>query len=346
VTEIGFGIVGCGIICNQHVDAVNETPGAFLAGFCDVCVEKASDFADTYKVPYYSSLDGMLQNKDVTAICICTPSSLHADVAVAAARAGKHVLTEKPMAVTAADMDRMISACREAGVKLGVVFQRRTTPRFQLMRETIRRGELGRLVLGSVYMKYFRGQDYYDSGEWRGTWKYDGGGCLMNQGIHMIDVLLWMMGPVKSVQGRIATLARRIEVEDTATATFEFASGALGVIEATTAVYPPEMPHRLEIHGDRGSITVEEERINRWQILGDDGNLIDRLQTASPSERAILEREDGWNDGHRALVADMVAATQEDRQPLIPGEEGRKAVDIILAIYASARQGGRLQILT
>lgn len=345
MVDIGFGIVGCGIICNQHVDAINETSGASIAAFGDVCEEKAIDFAQTYKVPHYSNLEAMLRNDDVKAICICTPSSLHSEIAIAAARAGKHVLTEKPMAVTSSDMDRMITACRDAGVKLGVVFQRRTTPRFKMIRDALAKGELGKPVLGSVYMKYYRGQDYYDSGEWRGTWKYDGGGCLMNQGIHMIDLLLWFMGPVKSVQAKIATLARKMETEDTAAAVLEFRSGALGVIEATTAAYPPEMPHRLDIHGDRGSIMIEEERIVRWQTMDKEGYLTDKLETASAAEKAILDAQDGWNDGHRALIADMVAAIKENRPPLIPGEEGRKAVDLILSIYQSAREGRRLEIL-
>ncbi|MBI5118452.1 Gfo/Idh/MocA family oxidoreductase [Candidatus Poribacteria bacterium] len=336
--DIGFGIIGCGIICNQHVDAINETPGAFVAAFCDTSEEKARDFAETYKVPYYSSVDTMLTNKNVSVVCICTPSSLHADIAVAAARAGKHVLTEKPMAITNADMDRMIAECKKAGVKLGVVFQRRAIPKFKLVQEIARSGQLGKIVLASVYMKYFRDQDYYDSAPSRGTWKFDGGGCLMIQGIHMIDLLLWFMGSVKSVHGRIATLARKMEAEDTATAILEFDSGALGVIEATTAAYPPEMPHRLEIHGDRGSILIEEERVVRWQVRNDDGSLIDKLQTASPEEKAILEQEEGWNDGHRALVADLVAAITDNRSPFIPGEEGRKAVDLILEIYESSKR--------
>jgi len=336
--------VGCGIICNQHVDAVNETPGAYLAGFCDVDEEKAKPFAGTYDVPHYSSLEGLLDNDRMHAVCICTPSSLHADVAVAAAKAGRHVLTEKPMAVTTDDMDRMIAACNEANVKLGVVFQRRAIPRFALLKKALDSGEIGTPVLGSAYMKYFRSQDYYDSGDWRGTWEFDGGGCLMNQGIHLIDMLLWYMGPAKSVRGKIATLARKMETEDTAAAAIEFRSGALGIVEGTTAAYPFDIPHRLEIQGDRGSIMIEGERITRWQIMDEGGALIDRLQTADPDEKAALDLKEGWNDGHRVLVADLADAIREDRPPLISGEEGRDAVELILSIYRSSNERKPIEI--
>jgi predicted dehydrogenase len=342
--EIGFGIVGCGIICNQHVDAVNEAPGARIAGFCDVDVGKAKDYAKAFDVPHYSNLDAMLENDRVHAVCLCTPSSLHADLAIAAARAGRHVFTEKPMAVTLEDIDAMIDACKKANVKLGVVFQRRAIPKFALIKKVIEAGEIGTPILGSAYMKYFRSQDYYDSGDWRGTWRYDGGGCLMNQGIHLIDLLLWFMGPAKSVRGKIATLARKMETEDVAAAAVEFESGALGVVEGTTAAYPLDIPHRLEIHGDRGSIMIKGEKISRWQIMNENGMPVDRLQTAGPDEKESLDLEEGWNDGHRVLVADMANAIREDRDPLISGEEGKKAVELILAIYQSSKEGKPVEL--
>jgi len=195
------------------------------------------------------------------------------------------------------------------------MFQRRVTEPFATVKKLLDNGELGKLILGDLYMKYYRSQEYYDSGGWRGTWKFDGGDALMNQGIHMIDLLQWYMGPVESVFGYCKTLARKIEVEDTAAVVLKFKNGAIGVIEGTTSVYPPTIPHRLEIHGEHGTIM---------------------FSGTSPTDIS-------W-EGHQKMIAGMVEAIRQDREPIITGEEGKKALEIILAIYESAKTGREIKL--
>jgi UDP-N-acetyl-2-amino-2-deoxyglucuronate dehydrogenase len=339
-SDIRFGIIGCGVIAPWHVGAIKSARGARLVAVCDCIEDKACGLAshdDGVKV--YQDYHELLSDPEIDAVCICTPSGMHAQMAIDAARAGKHVLSEKPMDVTLASMDAMISECRKSGVKLAIIFQRRTSPVWHKIRDAVAVGKLGKMVLGDAYLKYHRGQEYYDSGEWRGTRALDGGGVLMNQGVHLIDMLLWVMGPVASVFAYADHLVRNIEVEDTAVAALRFQSGALGLIEGTTVANPP-MEHRLEFHGELGAIRVEGETIVEWSIPGDDvvsetgsGGVDIKLGTAGskPTDDAIA--------GHRAQIEDLCAAIHEDRDPMVTGEEARKAVELILAIYESARTG-------
>lgn len=342
--DIRFGIIGCGVIAPWHVGAIEAARGARLVAVCDLLPDKARDLAGRNGTKVYQDYREMLRDPDVDAVCICTPSGLHAEMAIAAARAGKHVLSEKPMDITSESLDRMIQAGREAGVKLEVIFQRRTSPLWKSVKSAIDAGKLGKMVLADAYLKYYRGQQYYDAAEWRGTWALDGGGVLMNQGIHIIDMLLWIMGPAASVFAYTDQMVRNIEVEDTAVAVVRYASGALGVIEGTTAATPP-MDHRVEFHGDHGTIRIEGETIVQWSVPGDeqmaqsgDGGVDIRVGTAesSPTSDAIA--------GHTAEVEDLVTAIREDREPLVSGEEARKAVDLILAIYESARTGAPVKV--
>jgi len=337
--KVGFGIVGCGVIASWHVGSIARADGAQLIAVCDEREDKAKKLGEEQKVEWYTDYQKMLEREDLDVVSLCTPSSLHTGQAVAAARAGKHVLTEKPMAVTLKDADEMIEACRRAGVKLGVIFQRRVQDIFLKVKKALEEGELGRVVLGDIYMKYYRSQQYYDSGAWRGTWKFDGGGALMNQGIHLIDLLQWYMGPVETIYGYAETLARKIDVEDTAVAILKFKSGALGVIEGTTSVYPETIPHRLELHGDRGSIMIEGEGIRRWEIMGEDGKVVSKAEEAEEAGKAITDPTDIGMEGHIRQVKDMVEAIKENREPIVSGEEGRKSLQIILAIYQSAKTG-------
>ncbi|OIO72673.1 MAG: hypothetical protein AUJ85_09650 [Elusimicrobia bacterium CG1_02_37_114] len=224
------------------------------------------------------------------------------------------------------------------------MFQRRVTEPFATVKKLLDNGELGKLILGDLYMKYYRSQEYYDSGGWRGTWKFDGGGALMNQGIHMIDLLQWYMGPVESVFGYCKTLARKIEVEDTAAVVLKFKNGAIGVIEGTTSVYPPTIPHRLEIHGEHGTIMFSGEGISRWEIEGTDGKIINKLKKIERGvEKPITSPTDISWEGHQKMIAGMVEAIRQDREPIITGEEGKKALEIILAIYESAKTGREIK---
>ena len=241
------------------------------------------------------------------------------------------------MTITLEDTDRMIEACQKAKVKLGVVFQLRFSDTFKKVKKAIKEGELGKLVLGDAYLKYYRSQDYYDSAGWRGTWEFDGGGALMNQGIHGVDLLQWLMGDVDTIYGHAHTLVHRIEVEDIAVAVLRFKNGALGVIEATTSVYPSTIPDRIEIHGEKGTIMVEGGAIVRWEIMGKDGALIDRREKIKEVAKAITSPTDFGMEEHARQIADMIESIREDREPLVNGVEGRKAVEIILSIYHSSK---------
>jgi UDP-N-acetyl-2-amino-2-deoxyglucuronate dehydrogenase len=335
-SEIGFAILGAGMVARYHAVAIERTPGARLVAVGRSDPARAEETARQFGVPCLADEAALLARDDVDAVCICTPSGVHAQQTIAAARAGKHVLVEKPMALTLADADAMIAACAQAGVQLGVALQRRTDPEFQRVRAAVASGDLGRLVLGSISMPYLRPQSYYDSAGWRGTWALDGGGALMNQGIHLVDLLLWLLGDAAEVRASSATLAHAIEVEDCLTATLRFAGGALGSISATTAA-APGFPHRVEVYGDHGGVQIEGEQIVRWE-----GS---RAQAPSAHSHEPVAAGAGASPtgigaaGHTRLLDDFVAAIREGREPLVPGREGRRSLALVLAIYAAARSG-------
>ena len=249
---IGVGIIGCGMIARFHARALADVRGAKLVGCYNRTADKAEAFAAEFPCKVYTDLDEMLADPQIHAVSICTASGAHMEPAVAAAKAGKHVIVEKPLEVTLARCDAIIRACEKSGVVLATIFPSRFHDSAKLMKQAVDQGRFGRLTMGDAYVKWFRTQQYYDSGAWRGTWKLDGGGALMNQAIHSVDLLLWMMGDATHVSGLTATLAHeRIEVEDTAVAVIRFASGALGVIQATTSVHPG-YPKTIAVHGDKG----------------------------------------------------------------------------------------------
>lgn len=332
--KIGFGIIGCGMISNWHAKAVLEIKDAVLAGATDINTEARRGFTQKYGIKEYADVDSMLNDPVIDVVCICTPSFLHAPLAVQAAGAKKHIIVEKPMAITREECDAVIRACDENNVKMAVISQLRFTDAIRDLKKAVKEGKLGRIVMGDVYMKYYRSQEYYDKGGWRGTWKMDGGGALMNQGIHGIDLLLYIMGPVSSVYGKTRTLTRNIEVEDTASALVEFENGALGVIQGTTSIYPGQS-RRLEINGDKGTIIVEEDSIIKWEIEGQERSsqaIKEKSSMNSASNPAAFGIE-----GHILQITDMVEAIKSDRTPLVDQHEGRKPVELILAIYESSR---------
>ena len=335
--KLGWGIIGCGVISPWHIYGVNRAKDAQLIAVSDVVEEKAIKLAEKEKVIWYTDYTKMLKREDIDVVSICTPSSFHCEVAIAAAQSGKHVLVEKPMAITLEDTDRMIEICQRAKVKLGAVFQLRFSDTFRKVKKVIQEGELGRLVLGDAYLKYYRSQDYYDSADWRGTWEFDGGGSLMNQGIHGVDLLQWLMGDVDTIYGYAHTLSRKIEVEDTAVAVLRFKNKALGIIEATTSVYPSTIPYRIEIHGEKGTIMIEGGAIVRWEIMGKDGALIDKIGKTKEAPKAVTSPTDFSMEEHARQIADMVQTIKDDREPLVNGVEGRKAVEIIISIYRSSK---------
>jgi predicted dehydrogenase len=349
-STLGFGIIGAGMVARYHATAIGRTPGARLVAISRSDPARTDEAATQFGVPCLADYTTLLARDDVDAVCICTPSGLHAEQTIAAARAGKHVLVEKPIALTLADADAMIAACAQAGVRLGVALQRRTEPEFQHLRAAVAAGELGRLVLGSISMPYLRTQSYYDSADWRGTWALDGGGALMNQGIHLVDLLLWLLGDVAEVRATAATLAHTIEVEDCVAATMRFVNGALGSIMATTAA-APGFPHRVEIYGDRGGAQIEGEQIVRWECENREPrteNQESRMGTGRVNREPIAAGAGASPTGigaigHTRLLEDFVAAIREGRDSLASGREGRRSLALVLAVYEAAQTGQSVQ---
>ena len=305
--------------------------------------ENAKRLTDRYDVDSYTDYAEMLERDDLDIVCVCTPSGAHLEPAVAAAEAGKHVIVEKPLEITLQRCDEIIEACDAAGVRLCAIFNSRFTESTQLVKSTIESGRFGKLTLGDAYIKWYRSQEYYDSGGWRGTWDLDGGGALMNQSIHAIDLLQYFMGPVKSVQAFTDTLAHeRIEVEDAAVAALRFENGALGVIEGTTAAYPG-MLKKTEISGTHGTVVLAEEDIVTWEFepgtsgrCGDPREIRPKKQipaVARPIRELLTMRIT------RRQMENLINGLESDASHLVDGREGRKAVEIILAIYQSSREG-------
>jgi predicted dehydrogenase len=337
---IRFAIAGAGMVARYHAEAIAATPGAELVAICRSGAGAPAEAAARFGVPCEPSFAALLARGDLDAVCICTPSGLHAEQAIAAARAGKHVLAEKPLALTLADADAMIAACQQHGVRLGVALQRRADPAFQALRAAIASGGLGRIAMATLSMPYLRGQAYYDSAAWRGTWALDGGGVLMNQGIHLVDLLLWLVGDeVAEVRAAATTLAHAIEVEDCLAATLRFAGGGLGSLAATTAA-PPGFAHRLEIYGERGAVQIAGEQIVHWSGA-DSAELRPHLAApGQPAEAGAGASPSGiGTTGHARLLADFTAAIRDGRDPLVTGAEARRSLALVLAIYAAAGVG-------
>ena len=339
---IGFGIIGCGMIANFHAKAIADLRGAKTVACYDTFPAAADRFSANIGCRAYHNIKDMLNDPDVDVVTICTPSGAHMDPAVAAAKAGKHVIVEKPLEVTLKRCDKIINACEKAGVVLGTIFPSRFHESSQLIKQAIDKKRFGKLTIGDSYVKWFRTQEYYDSGAWRGTWALDGGGALMNQAIHSVDLLIWLMGPVAKITAYTATLAhKRIEVEDVAMAALRFGNGALGVIEATTAAYPGSLK-RIEIHGSEGSAVLEEEDIKTWDFAkktSHDAAIRKRMAGKTATGGGAADPTAIGHHGHTMLFKDVLNAIKAGKKPLVDGHEGRRSVEIILAIYKSAKTG-------
>lgn len=340
----GFGIVGCGVIAPFHAKALAELSNARLVAVADAVPERARDFASEFGTEAVAVKE-LLGRSDIDVVCVCVPSGKHAEIGMQAAAAGKHVVMEKPIEVTLGAADRLIDACRERGVTLSVISQHRWDHGVQALKELIDSGRLGRLVLGDAIVKWYRTQQYYDSGTWRGTWSLDGGGALMNQGVHYVDLLQWVMGPVERVFARMRTSAHeRIEVEDIAVAVLSFASGAVGVLECSTAVYPG-LSERLEVSGTQGTAIVEAGELKVRELKDEKGETSPyggRVEASGDGDSrggAAANPADISYLGHREQLRDVLDAIQSRRQPAIDGAEARKPLEIILAVYESARSG-------
>lgn len=341
IDNLRFGIIGCGVVSDWHAKAILQIEGAELVGATDVNKKAREDFSSKYKIKSFDSVKELLSSDDVDAVCVCTPSGLHAPLSIKAANAGKHIVVEKPMAITLEEADRIIEACEKNNVKASVVSQLRFADSIINLKEAVDKGMLGKLISGDVYMKFYRSQEYYDKGGWRGTWKMDGGGALMNQGIHSVDLIQYIMGPVKTVFAHAKTLARKIEVEDTACALLEYQNGALGVIQATTSIYPG-LPRRIEVSGDKGTIVVQENSIMFWDIEGHE--IPDNVRIGEAEKTSASDPSAFGVEGHVMQINDLVDAVRNNRKPLIDQYEGRKPLEIILAIYESSRTGKTIKL--
>ncbi|NOZ63758.1 MAG: Gfo/Idh/MocA family oxidoreductase [Caldiserica bacterium] len=342
MNKFRFGIIGCGVIGPWHADAIRAIPEAELVACADVVEEKARTMGEKYGIDWHTDINELLQREDIDIVNICVPSGLRKDIAVPAARAGKHIIAEKPLEITLEKCDEIIKAARDNGVKLGVIFQARFSDGVQTLINALNKGKFGKLVYGEASVKWYRTQEYYDSAGWRGTWALDGGGALMNQSIHVVDLLQWIMGDVESLFAYTGLLAHeRIETEDTAIASIKFKSGALGSIVGMTSAYPG-YAKKIEIYGTKGSAILENDAIVAWNFAEEDeeDKLIKEGQTKKKTEAVGASSATAGLaiEGHRRQIFDFIEAIKKDAEPLVNGEEGRKSVEIILGIYQSAKE--------
>jgi predicted dehydrogenase len=335
---LGIALIGAGNIARTHAAAIAEIHNARLVAICDSVESACRAFSQQMGgLAWTTDVHELVARSDVDIVSVCTPSGTHADLAVVAARAGKHLIVEKPLDVTLRQADRIIAAARKHNVKLTGIFPNRFRAGANKAKEAIEHGRLGTLVLADVYVKWYRSQEYYSG--WHGTWALDGGGALINQAIHTVDLLQWLAGPVSTVFGHIATLGHVMEAEDTASAVLTFRQGASGVIQAATSCWPGD-PARAEFRGTKGTIVLEDGRVTVWKLAD---------ATAEEEEMIIsLEARDGQSYAdpvaiahisHRLQIEDMIDAIVNDREPRVTGTEARKAIEVIRAIYLSAKDG-------
>ena len=329
-----FGLIGCGRVAPRHAQSLQQLSNTQLVAVADLKASRAGNFAQEYGAVATTDYHALLARADVDAVSVCVPSGLHAQVAIDAMHAGKHVLVEKPIAITLADADHMIAVAQATGRRLGVVLQNRYNHPMQALRQLIDAGDLGRLYLGNACVRWYRPQSYYEDG-WHGTWAMDGG-ALMNQSIHHIDALQWFLGPVHSVYAYAATLAHRMEAEDVGVAVVRFANGALATIEGSTLTWPQNLEGSVAIFGERGSVKIGGTALNRITLWKVEGQLEQEAELLT-SQRVDPPSVYGYS--HREVLRDFAQAVLNDTEPGTPGREARKSLALVLAIYKSARTG-------
>ncbi|NLO16072.1 MAG: Gfo/Idh/MocA family oxidoreductase [Clostridiales bacterium] len=334
---VRYAIIGLGSIAEKHAEAIKNTPGAELAG--GYSMVGAEQFAAKHHARIFQTYEEVLASPDVDAVALCTPSGLHTPQALQAMRMGKHVLTEKPMSLTLKEADDLIATQQETGRKGSVISQYRFTPAVEEIKRALALGAFGNVVSGSLQMKYYRSKEYYASGAWRGTWEMDGGGALMNQGIHGIDIFRTLMGAPKQLTGYARTQTHAIEVEDSAVAIVEFHSGAVGTIEGSTTCFPG-YPRRIEICGDKGSVVLEEDAILRWDLP-----IPCTLTVGTPAQNVASSDPMAISSvGHTKHYINFTRAILYDEPILADFRAGREPLEIILAIYASSKEGKSISL--
>jgi UDP-N-acetyl-2-amino-2-deoxyglucuronate dehydrogenase len=337
--EFKVALAGCGRISRNHFDALRKVDGLTLSAVCDIVPERARSAGEQEGVPCFTSYEELVQRADCDIVSVCTPSGLHAAQGALAGRAGKHVITEKPMAITLGQADDLVKTCDDAGVFLFVVKQNRLNPPIQLLRRAIDKGRFGRIFLANTTVRWQRPQEYYDAAPWRGTWEFDGG-AIMNQASHYVDLIQWLVGPVESVMAKTATQGRRIEAEDSGVALLKFRSGALGVVEVNVLTYPRNLEGSIAIFGEKGSVKIGGTAVNRvehWLFADydDDDKLVEGASTNPPNV---------YGFGHEGYYRNVLAVLRGEAQPQTDGRAGRKSLELILGMYESAKLGREVPI--
>ncbi|WP_330949247.1 Gfo/Idh/MocA family protein [Virgibacillus sp. MG-45] len=337
-----FAVVGCGRIAKKHVEAIHNAEGAELYALCDIDSERLNNMAKENKITnLFQSVEEMLKDSSIDVVNICTPNASHADLAIKAIEAGKHVMIEKPIATTVEDAERIIQAAKKHKVKATAVHQNRFNEAVQKTRKAFEAGKFGSMSHGVASIRWNRDERYYGQDEWRGKIEQQDG-VLMNQCIHNIDLLIWMMGSVKKVTGKTTTRFRDIEMEDVGTAIIEFESGSLGVVEGAGTIYPTNLEETLNLFGEKGTVCIGGIAVNKienWRFSED----------FSEEEDAIIKEQQGnpptvYGYGHQIIVEDMIDAIKKDREPYITLEDGKKAVEVVLAIYESSKTGKTVEL--
>lgn len=332
--EFHIAVVGCGRISKSHFDAIRKIDGLRLSVVADTDENRARAAGEEQDVPWFTNYGEMLASAKCDVVAICTPSGLHSAQGIASARAGKHVITEKPMSITLEQADALVEACDTAGVRLFVVKQNRLNPSVQLLKRAVDKGRFGRIYLANTTVRWNRPQDYYDAALWRGTWEFDGG-AFMNQASHYVDLIQWLVGPVESVIAKTATQARRIEAEDSGVAVLKFRNGAIGVIEVNVLTYPRNWEGSITIIGERGTAKIGGTAVNKvehWVFADydDDDKLVEAAATNPPSV---------YGFGHEGYYRNVLAVLRGEAQPETDGRAGRKSLELLLGIYESAKTG-------
>jgi len=337
--KINFAIVGCGRVAPRHADSIIKIKGAELVAVCDNKRERADKFGRIYKAKIYYSLAELLKDSSIDVVNVCTPSGLHAKMTVMAAKAGKHVICEKPMALKLKDAKKMIDVCMEKKVRLCIVLQNRYNLAMRKFKGVVDSGRLGKLNLASVCVRWFRPDSYYQD-DWHGREKTDGG-AVMNQSIHHLDALIWLMGMPKSVFAYKGTLGHKIEVEDACVAVFKYKSGAMAVFEGSTIIYPENIEGSVALFGDKGSIKVGGTALNKimlWKVKGQLDKEKDFLSLQKKNPESV------YGFSHKDVIKDMVEAIKEGRQPNTGQKDGYRCLQLVLAVYESAKKNKEVLI--
>ncbi len=332
--RIRVALIGCGRISRNHFEALSKVHDLELVAVCDSVEVRAREAGESQHVPWFTNYEQMLAQVPSDGVVVATPSGLHPQHGIAAAKAGRHVISEKPMGISLAAADALVQACDDNGVHLFVVKQNRLNPPIQLLKRAIDRGRFGRIYMANCTVRWTRPQDYYDQAPWRGTWEFDGG-AFMNQASHYVDLIQWLVGPVESVMAKTATMARRIEAEDSGVAILKFRSGAIGTIEVTMLTFPKNLEGSITILGEKGTVKIGGTAVNKvehWTFADydDDDKQIEQANTNPPTV---------YGFGHEAYYRNVVAVLRGEAHADTDGRAGRKSLELILGIYESAKTG-------